>query len=143
MRIEKNYEVEYAHRLPNHSRGCKFVHGHTGRIRVVFDGQISPDDGMVYDFGHFGWLIDIVNRYDHALVLMQGDPLLDWLLKGIEEEKIPPLDLVQMPVVPTAENLAYEIYQLIVRDAGFRKSGLSVVSVSFEETPGNVATYLR
>ena len=141
MKIEKNYRIEYAHRLPGHARNCKHIHGHTGRIKVVFDGQVDGKTGMVKDFGDFGWLSDLISMYDHSLVLMKGDKLLDYLLEGIQDKRVDPLRIVQMPGPPTAENLAEEIFRLIViNDAVYRKSGLNLVSVRFEETVGNAVT---
>jgi 6-pyruvoyltetrahydropterin/6-carboxytetrahydropterin synthase len=148
MRIEKNYKVEYAHRLPDHKRHCKFLHGHSGKVCVVFDGQINPSTGMIIDFGEFVWLGCIIEEFDHALVLQKSDRLLHYLLAGIDENKIGPLRLVTLDGPPTAENICLFIWTTIKSNQGYQDlhkklwndTGFELHSVTFEETEGNAVT---
>ena len=49
MFVKKTYWVEYAHRLQNHPGLCKYLHGHSGKVEVVFEGTMDDKTGMVSD----------------------------------------------------------------------------------------------
>jgi len=144
-KIEKNYSVEYAHRLPLHQGQCRFIHGHSGKVKVVFEGTVDNKTGMVVDFGEFSWLKKIIEEFDHALILMKTDKLCDYLLKGVDEGLIDPLSIIIMEGSPTAENILMYIMNKILENPDFRllnkNSNYFVLwSVTFEETVGNAAT---
>lgn len=143
--IKKNYVVEYAHRLPGHEKGCKYIHGHSGGITIVFTGNVDIKTGMVCDFGEFKWLQKIVDEFDHTLVLQKADLLLEYLLIGIDDNKIPPLDIVIFDGPPTAENICKYIVRKIQNIGEYlilhkHSCCLTLKSVKFEETKGNFIT---
>jgi len=110
----------------------------------VFKGKKEELSGMVCDFGKFGWLAKILEEYDHALVLQKSDTLLEYLLKGIEDDKIDPLRLVIIDGPPTAENICERIATAIdvALSKYTRKMGsLFLYSVTFEETEGNAVIH--
>lgn len=86
MEIFKEFTIEAAHRLPNlpETHKCARLHGHSFRIRIVIEGEVSPQLGWVMDFA------DIKKAYQ---------PLFDMLDHRYLNE-IPGLEN------PTSENLA-------------------------------------
>lgn len=154
MRIKKEYWVEYAHRLLDHQRQCKYIHGHSGRVTITFEGPVMDDTGMVRDFGDLKWAEEIVNELDHALILQQNDPLIA-VLEQFNDDKERPLprdaaaQLVLVNGKPTAERLCLwiqdRIHQHLIHEkiSSTSTHSLQVVKVEFEETRGNTAIWRR
>lgn len=71
MRICKEYRFESAHHLPGHRGPCARVHGHSYRLEVEVEGEVSPpsdetDACMVMDFGELdGFVQPIIDKLDH------------------------------------------------------------------------------
>ena len=153
MQIRKEYWVEYAHRLKDHPRQCKYIHGHSGRVTITFSGAVDDETGMVKDFGDLKWVEEIVNKLDHALILQQYDPLIYVLVAFAEEMRAqdvePAAQIVETNGPPTAENLCRWIQTGILRELAVRvppgrgHPWLSLESVEFEETRGNTAVWRR
>lgn len=153
MQIRKEYWVEYAHRLQNHPRQCKYIHGHSGRITITLAGPVDDDSGMIRDFGDLKWLGEIVNELDHALVLEDADPLI-LVLQAFNNDPERPLprdpvaQILTVPSKPTAENLCRWLQQRIHRYLIHEKHPvpthtIEVMRVEFEETRGNSAIWSR
>jgi 6-pyruvoyltetrahydropterin/6-carboxytetrahydropterin synthase len=67
-RLERDYGFEAAHHLPRAPEGhkCRRVHGHSYRLTVVVDGEISPQTGWVLDFAEIDEQVEpLVARLDH------------------------------------------------------------------------------
>jgi 6-pyruvoyltetrahydropterin/6-carboxytetrahydropterin synthase len=76
IRITKAFRFEMAHALKGYDGLCRNIHGHTYELRVTIIGkpvsdETSPKLGMVMDFGDLKKIVkeEIVNKYDHSLVL--------------------------------------------------------------------------
>ncbi len=81
IRITKDFRFEMAHALKGYDGLCKNIHGHTYELKVTIAGkpitdENSPKLGMVMDFGDLKKIVkeEIVNHYDHALVLYNKMP---------------------------------------------------------------------
>ena len=94
IRWEKTFDS--AHRIWQHSEKCRFLHGHTYRVKVKAAGKLDKW-GMVADFGELKELI--VNFLDHKIILYKGDPIVDGLKKLGQR-------LILLDRNPTAENLS-------------------------------------
>lgn len=134
----RRLEIDAAHRLLNHEGKCRNYHGH----RYVFDITVTADAlddvGRIIDFGVVkqlvgGWLDE---KWDHGIILQQGDPMLAWLdTCGITPA--PKHFVLVLP--PTAENLARYMYQ--VATSLLLPMGVRVINVRCWETPGCWADY--
>ncbi len=76
IRITKAFKFEMAHALKGYDGLCRNIHGHTYELKVTIAGnpvsdENSPKLGMVMDFGDLKKIVkeEIVNKYDHSLVL--------------------------------------------------------------------------
>lgn len=76
IRITKAFKFEMAHALKGYDGLCRNIHGHTYELKVTVAGNPVPDEnspklGMVMDFGDLKKIVkeEIVNKYDHSLVL--------------------------------------------------------------------------
>jgi len=107
IRVTKQFTFEMAHALWNYDGPCKNVHGHSYKLYVTVVGTPIDDkknrkNGMVMDFGDLKKIVEeeIINRFDHAVVICRDAP--HHMLKNIEQmfEKYDVMDCQ-----PTCENL--------------------------------------
>lgn len=138
--ITRRIEIDMGHRVPNHKSKCRNLHGHRYAIEVGVFGPIqtssgNSDEGMVIDFGDLKDLLrsEIDAKFDHAFMMFEGDSLAD-TFRGLKDQRI-----VFVPFVPTAENFARHIFDLLSPKIG--ALGLHLASVKVWETPSSVAFY--
>lgn len=128
--ITREINFCYGHRLLGYPGKCCHLHGHNGRVELMFEAQGLDPRGMVFDFSEIkraisGWIDE---NLDHRMILERGDPAVVVLEKLGE-----PLYL--MDASPTAENIARVIAEAATRQ------GFSVVEVRLWETPHCSAAY--
>ena len=109
MKIYKEFTFDAAHFLPAHEGKCNDLHGHTYRLIVCLEGQPKDETGMVVDFAELKNMINdiIIEKFDHKC--------LNNILQN-----------------PTAENLAKEIMQMLMK---FDSSRAKFYSITLYETP--------
>jgi 6-pyruvoyltetrahydropterin/6-carboxytetrahydropterin synthase len=105
MNVTTKVEVAIGHRLLGYEGKCGHIHGHNYVFEITVQG--NPDGlGMVYDFKDLKKsLREILDPFDHALVLHHEDPA---------GELLPMEKLVLLSVNPTAENFASLVYGKLV-----------------------------
>lgn len=132
------------HRIVGHKGKCARLHGHTYRAEIWMQGDVNPDTGFVVDFGD---VKDLVNEWDHRLLLWNEDPFYHWLCAparwteesgGMKEggpfPNLKVLGIVPLNFNPTAENMAMSLSSAI-RD----KFNLQWVRMQLWETPKSMA----
>jgi 6-pyruvoyltetrahydropterin/6-carboxytetrahydropterin synthase len=87
-----------AHRLWSDPSKCQNIHGHNYRVRIIIRGPLGAEGKMVVPFD---WVKEVIDRYDHSLILDEADPNLHEL--GIFTR------VVTTRGVPTTEALAQQI----------------------------------
>jgi len=106
-RVCKAFEIESGHMLLKHPGRCRYPHGHTRRVEVVVSGDKLDERDMVCDFKAIKLaLAEMLDRFDHALVVNAADPLLECLQEELKERVI-----VFEGEDPTTEVLARRIYE--------------------------------
>ena len=105
IRITKAFKLEMAHALHGYDGLCKNIHGHSYRLWVSVRGEIKNEkghqkDGMVMDFDIIKQIVksEIVDKYDHSLVLNANSPHAKIDLSAFEK-------VFYLPYQPTSENL--------------------------------------
>jgi 6-pyruvoyltetrahydropterin/6-carboxytetrahydropterin synthase len=80
--------MEYAHRFWNHPGEAQYLHGHHGELVIEAEGAIDGQGFVkpVKDIQNVVW--DVMQNFDHALLLQEGDPLLDAILGVYEKQGI-------------------------------------------------------
>ena len=146
MLITRRLEFDAGHRIPHHASQCRHVHGHRYAIEITLSGEIiqtegMAEQGMVMDFSDVKSIANdvLVNRWDHAFLVYQGDRAVVEFLASLPEHKT-----VALPVVPTAENLAAEAFRIL--DAAYIDTygnQLRLQRVRLYETPNNWADAVR
>jgi 6-pyruvoyltetrahydropterin/6-carboxytetrahydropterin synthase len=115
MLITRRLEFDAGHRIPDHRSQCRHLHGHRYAIEITLSGNVieldgDPANGMVMDFSDIKVLAQqhLVNIWDHAFLVYQGDNLVADFLKSIPGHKTVLLDCV-----PTAENLSEKAFSIL------------------------------
>lgn len=131
MRGEISYEMTFdaGHRIVGHKGKCARLHGHTYKVSIFAAGSVH-EPGFVVDFGD---LKDIVNEWDHRMLLWNQDPLYDpesehfWTDEGV----------VFLTFNPTAEHMAQHLAERI-----YEEFGLISIIVELWETPKCMARHV-
>lgn len=121
------YEMTFdaGHRIVGHKGKCARLHGHTYRVAMEVGGTIR-DPGFVVDFGD---LKEIVNEWDHVMLLWEKDILQLEGSWGHPEFQVRH-GVVFVPFNPTAENMAQHLAQRILDECQ-----VAYVDLTLWETP--------
>lgn len=83
MLLTLRLKFDAAHRLMHHRGKCSNLHGHTWRVEIVVEGLIDRKSGMIIDFADLKEVLgEVVDMYDHTVILNKKDPLLDFIMSG-------------------------------------------------------------
>lgn len=160
--LSTHIELPIAHRLPgaysglcvgNISRDGKesfpkddlgMIHGHNYNITFEVSTDKMNEDFMVMDFKKIKKIIhEEMDQYDHALILKEGDALIDFYKEEYAKRNI---DIAKTRLfvwtqAPTAEYMAYYWYHRFKEL--FTKVGINLtkLSIRVEETSHNSVTY--
>ena len=137
VRITKEFKFEMAHALHGYDGLCKNIHGHSYKLCVTVKGEVkndsgNPKDGMVLDFDVLKSIVkpEIINKYDHSLVLNANSPHSEIDLSAFEK-------VFFLPYQPTSENLvtdfALKIKSKLPQGVELYKVVLSETATSFAE----------
>ena len=137
IRITKEFKFEMAHALHGYDGLCKNIHGHSYKLFVTVKGEIKNEkgnakDGMVLDFDILKSIVkpEIINKYDHSLVLNANSPHSEIDLSAFEK-------VFFLPYQPTSENLvtdfALKIKSKFPEGVKLTKVVLSETATSFAE----------
>ncbi len=160
--LSTHIELPIAHRLPGAYSGLcvgnisrdetetfpkdelGMVHGHNYNITFKVSTDKMNDDYMVMDFKAIKKIIhEEMDKYDHSLILKEGDALIDFYKEGYEKRGVP-LEKTRLYIwkeAPTAEFMAYLWFHTF-KDL-FAKNGIELthLAITVEETSKNSVTY--
>ena len=138
IRITKEFKFEMAHALFGYDGLCKNIHGHSYRLWVTIKGNILKEvnhtkDGMVLDFSILKNIVkpELINKYDHSLVLNANSPHADINLSAFEK-------VYFLPYQPTSENLVSD-FARVIKDK--LPHGISLQKVILSETATSFAEW--
>ncbi|MEM0485367.1 MAG: 6-carboxytetrahydropterin synthase [Thermoplasmata archaeon] len=125
MREIVRVEIDYAHRLMNHSGKCSRLHGHTSLVMVEIEGNPDEKTSMIIDFND---IKDVIKRnLDHRTLLNKDDPI---------KKFIPKEWVVEFNGDPTVENIL-----LYIRDVLLKNFNITMIEV--REGSGGVVRWRR
>ena len=136
--ITRKLEFDAGHRIPDHRSQCRNLHGHRYVLEITLQGELvetegAPDRGMVMDFADVKALAmeHLVNKWDHAFIVYQGDTQVREFLASMPDHKTVVLDCI-----PTVENLAASAFRILsaVYDAHYGVN-LRLKHLRLYETP--------
>ncbi len=95
MTIYKEAYFEASHRLLNYTGKCYRLHGHQWRVEVWITGEVDAESQILVDYN---CIKQVVNRFDHEVILNCKDPMVP-CLSAFQE-------VITTEGDPTSENLA-------------------------------------
>ena len=133
--VRKKFKFEMAHRLISSlSKSCQNYHGHSYILEVFFKSDTLNKDGMVIDFGEIKErLKQLVDDFDHALVLNEKDPVLKLFDQCLTK-------IVKVNYNPTAECMTKDFYDRI-KYLIMNFGNVQLVKVRLHETDTGFAEY--
>jgi 6-pyruvoyltetrahydropterin/6-carboxytetrahydropterin synthase len=119
--LTKSVTFDSAHQLRDYPGKCANLHGHTYKLEVCVAGEKLNELGMLFDFFDLKTALKtVVDELDHQFL-----------------NEIAPYDEVN----PTAENMAYFIYQKLKKELNAKNPNVRLKHVQIWETPTCSATY--
>lgn len=89
MRSIAQIDLQYAHRFYNFKGEAQYLHGHTGHLVIEVEDSINDGVNMVFPCNEIqktAW--EVLQNFDHALILREDDPLLPAILEVYERQGI-------------------------------------------------------
>ncbi|MGF1656202.1 MAG: 6-carboxytetrahydropterin synthase QueD [Verrucomicrobiales bacterium] len=111
FRLTKDFTFEAAQTLPHAPEGhkCRLMHGHSFKVEISVEGEISSECGWVYDHAEISRAMQpLLARIDHALLNeVEGleNPTIELMCRWFWEKlspQLPGLCEVVLHETPTA-----------------------------------------
>ena len=138
VRITKEFKFEMAHALYGYDGVCANIHGHSYRLWVTVKGEVKnknghKKDGMLMDFTDLKSIVkpEIVDKYDHSLVLNANSPHADLDLSAFNK-------VYYLDYQPTSENLVLDFANFIKEQL---PDGVDLLKVVLSETASSFAEW--
>ena len=118
MRSFTTIDLQYAHRFYGFKGEAQYLHGHTGVLTIEVEGSIEQGVNMVFPCNEIkktAW--EVLQNFDHALVLREDDPLLPAILGVYDKQGIrngAPTNKQKGPAFKTELATAYPECRLVV-----------------------------
>lgn len=159
MRSITTLDLQYAHRFYGFRGEAQYLHGHTGILTIEVEDTINEGVNMVFPCNEIqktAW--EVLQNFDHALILREDDPLLPAILDVYEKQGIrngapqnttkgeafktdlctayPECRLVVTKETMTVEGMIKMVYDLLKDKLNIAKltfsSGVNAASAEFE-----------
>ena len=89
MKSITKIELQYAHRFYGFKGEAQYLHGHTGVLTIEVEDSINAGVNMVFPCNEIqktAW--EVLQNFDHAVILREDDPLLPAILEVYEKQGI-------------------------------------------------------
>jgi 6-pyruvoyltetrahydropterin/6-carboxytetrahydropterin synthase len=128
MKSITELDLQYAHRFYNFKGEAQYLHGHTGKLTIEVEDSINPGVNMVFpcnEIKKLAW--NLLQNFDHALILREDDPLLPAVLAVYETQGIKdgaPTNTMKGPAFKTELATAYPDCRLVVTKESMTVEGM-------------------
>lgn len=118
MRSITTLDIQYAHRFYGFKGEAQYLHGHTGVLTIEVEESVNMGVNMVFPCNEIkktAW--EVLQNFDHALILREDDPLLPAVLDVYEKQGIrhgAPQNTMTGPAFETDLAMAYPECRLVV-----------------------------
>ncbi len=120
MRSITTFDLQYAHRFYGFYGEAQYLHGHTGVLTLEVEDSVNltPWVNMVFpcnEIQKVAW--NVLQNFDHALILREDDPLLPAILAVYEQQGIrngAPSNTMTGPAFKTELATAYPECRVVV-----------------------------
>lgn len=118
MKSFTTFSLQYAHRFYGFKGEAQYLHGHTGLLTIEVSDTVNCGVNMVFPCNEIkktAW--NVLQNFDHALVLREDDPLLPAIIGVYEKQGIfngQPQNTMKGPAFKTELATAYPDARLVV-----------------------------
>jgi len=138
FRIEKRFTIPIGHRLSKHKGRCASIHGHNFTILVGLRHFELNKNDMIIDFSALkGRVNEVIDQYDHALLVNQKDAL--WMTPLAKELCLRAQVFDYEDHDPTAERLSEKLFHDLTKR--FEHDPFEVEYITVYENENSKATY--
>lgn len=143
MRSFTTIDLQYAHRFYGFQGEAQYLHGHTGVLTIEVEDTIEPGVNMVFpcnEIKKIAW--EVLQNFDHALVLREDDPLLPAVLGVYEKQGIKdgaPTNKQKGPAFETDLAKAYPDCRLVVTKETLTVEGMIKIVYDLLKDKLNIA----
>ena len=128
MKSVSTLELQYAHRFYGFKGEAQYLHGHSGILTIEVEDTINTGVNMVFPCNEIkktAW--NILQNFDHALILREDDPLLPVVLEVYDKQGIKngtPTNQMKGPVFKTELATAYPDCRIVVTKETMTTEGM-------------------
>lgn len=128
MKSVTTLNLQYAHRFYNFRGEAQYLHGHTGVLTIEVEDSINTGVNMVFPCNEIkktAW--NILQNFDHALILREDDPLLPAVFEVYEKQGIKngaPQNTTKGEAFKTALATAYPDCRIVVTKETMTTEGM-------------------
>lgn len=143
MRSITTFNLQYAHRFYGFNGEAQYLHGHTGILTIEVEDTINTGVNMVFpcnEIKKVAW--DILQNFDHALILRSDDPLLPAVLDVYDKQGIKnghPQNTMKGPVFRTELAEAYPNCRLVITKETMTVEGMIKIVYDLLKCKLNIA----
>ena len=143
MRSITTFDLQYSHRFYGFKGEAQYLHGHTGIMTIEVEDSINEGVNMVFPCNEIrktAW--DVLQNFDHALILREDDPLLPAILGVYKEQGIlngTPQNKMKGPAFKTELATAYPDARLVVTKETMTVEGMIKLTYDLLKDKLNIA----
>jgi 6-pyruvoyltetrahydropterin/6-carboxytetrahydropterin synthase len=143
MRSFTTLDLQYAHRFYGFKGEAQYLHGHTGILTIEVEDSVNMGVNMVFpcnEIKKIAW--DVLQNFDHALILREDDPLLPAILGVYETQGIKngaPTNKQKGPAFNTDLAKAYPECRLVVTKETMTVEGMIKIVYGLLKDKLNIA----
>jgi len=143
MRSFTTLDLQYAHRFYGFQGEAQYLHGHTGILTIEVEDTVNMGVNMVFPCNEIkktAW--DVLQNFDHALILREDDPLLPAILSVYEAQGIKdgaPSNKMKGPAFKTELATAYPDCRLVVTKETMTVEGMIKIVYDLLKDKLNIA----
>ena len=143
MRSITTFDLQYAHRFYGFKGEAQYLHGHTGIMTIEVEDTVNEGVNMVFPCNEIrktAW--NVLQNFDHALVLREDDPLLPAIVGVYEQQGIlngHPQNSMKGPAFKTELATAYPDARLVVTKETMTVEGLIKIVYDLLKDKLNIA----
>lgn len=143
MRSITRFDLQYAHRFFGFKGEAQYLHGHTGILTIEVEDSINDGVNMVFPCNEIqktAW--EVLQNFDHALILREDDPLLPAVLDVYEKQGIKngtPTNTMKGEAFKTELATAYPDCRLVVTKETLTVEGMIKIVYELLKDKLNIA----
>jgi 6-pyruvoyltetrahydropterin/6-carboxytetrahydropterin synthase len=143
MRSITTFDIQYAHRFYGFKGEAQYLHGHSGILTIEVEDSVNAGVNMVFPCNEIkktAW--DLLQNFDHALILREDDPLLPAILAVYEAQGIKngaPSNKMKGPAFKTELATAYPDCRLVVTKETMTVEGMIKIVYDLLKDKLNIA----